>query len=194
MPLPNEHLRPSVGPSERQHRLAGSFAHFINPKIQELERWFKQHKPGFPSPKPRWTSRNCWASTRQPGSPTPPEGRPLAGSLLHVRPAGPDHAGDAVDRRLRSHSPRVGSHSRGCVNSFVRVFRSGIIAGRSSRPKLRMLSETMNRVPAPKWDKRHGTILRSSAELQSVAGMVKPVVRNECWDAILLVSSGSMRS
>ena len=36
-----------------------------------------------------------------------------------------------------------------------------------------MLSATMNRVPVPKWDKRHGTIVYASTELPSVAGMVE---------------------
>ena len=36
-----------------------------------------------------------------------------------------------------------------------------------------MLSETMNRVPASRWDKRRGTILHTSAEPPSVAGMVE---------------------
>ena len=42
------------------------------------------------------------------------------------------------------------------MKSFVGGFRCGITAARSSYPKLRMLSATMNRVPASKWDKRHG--------------------------------------
>ena len=44
---------------------------------------------------------------------------------------------------------------------------------RSSCPKLRMLSETMNRVLASKWDKRYGTTLHASMELPSVAGMAE---------------------
>ena len=54
-----------------------------------------------------------------------------------------------------------GSHSSRYVKSFVRGFRFGITAARSSCPKwpprirrLRMLSATMNRLPASKWDKR----------------------------------------
>ena len=53
------------------------------------------------------------------------------------------------------------------VKSFVRGFRCSITAARSSHPKLRMLSATMNRVPAPEWDKLHGTILHTSEELTS---------------------------
>ena len=49
-----------------------------------------------------------------------------------------------------------GSHNTRCVKSFVRGFRFGITAARSSCPMLRMLSATMNRLPASKWDKRHG--------------------------------------
>ena len=47
-----------------------------------------------------------------------------------------------------------GSHNSRYVKSFVRGFRFGITAARSSCPKLRMLSATMNRLPASKWDKR----------------------------------------
>ena len=36
-----------------------------------------------------------------------------------------------------------------------------------------MLSATMNRVPASKWDKRHGTTLHASMELPSAAGMTE---------------------
>ena len=41
------------------------------------------------------------------------------------------------------------------VKSFVRGCRCGITAGRSSCPKLRMLSAATIRAPASKWDKRH---------------------------------------
>ena len=47
-----------------------------------------------------------------------------------------------------------GSHNSRYVKLFVRGFRFGIAATRSSCPKLRMLSATMNRLPASKWDKR----------------------------------------
>ena len=56
---------------------------------------------------------------------------------------------------------------------FVRGFRFGITAARSSCPKLRMLSATMNRLPASKWDKHYGTTLHASMELPSVAGMAE---------------------
>ena len=49
---------------------------------------------------------------------------------------------------------RGGSPNSRYVKSFVRGFRCGIAAARSSCPKLRMLSATMNRVPASIWDKR----------------------------------------
>ena len=62
---------------------------------------------------------------------------------------------------------RVGSHSSRYVKSFVRGFRCGITTARSSCSKLRMLSATMNRVPASKWDKRHGTTLHNNVELRS---------------------------
>ena len=61
----------------------------------------------------------------------------------------------------------TGSHNGRYVKSFVRAFRCGITAAQSSCPMLRMLSATMNRVPASKWDKRHGTILHTSEELTS---------------------------
>ena len=44
---------------------------------------------------------------------------------------------------------------------------------RPSCPKLRMLSATMNRVLASKWDKRYGTTLHAGAELSSVTGIVE---------------------
>ena len=47
-----------------------------------------------------------------------------------------------------------------------------------------MPSEMMNRVPAPKRDKCDSTILHATAELPSGREWLKPVVRNECWDAI----------
>ena len=58
--------------------------------------------------------------------------------------------------RLRPIDTRFDSHSSRYVKSFVRGFRFGIAAARSSCPKLRMLSATMNRVPPSIWDKRHG--------------------------------------
>ena len=48
------------------------------------------------------------------------------------------------------------------VKSFVRGFRSGITAARSPCSKLRMLSATMNRVPASKWHKHNGFRQRSA--------------------------------
>ena len=57
---------------------------------------------------------------------------------------------------------QVGSPNSRYVKSFVRGFRCGITAARSFCHKLQMLSATMNRVPASKWDKLHGTILHTS--------------------------------
>ena len=63
---------------------------------------------------------------------------------------------------LRLIDSRSGSHNSRYVKSFVRGFRCGITAARSFCHKLQMLSATMNRVPASKWDKLHGTILHTS--------------------------------
>ena len=68
---------------------------------------------------------------------------------------------------LRLIDTRFGSRNSRYVKWFVRAFRCGITAARSSCSKLRTPSATMNRVPVPKWDKRHDTIVPASAKLPS---------------------------
>ena len=76
--------------------------------------------------------------------------------------------------RANSIDTHRGSLNSRYVKSFVRGFRCpalsilvglasiiwfGITTARSSYPKLRMLSATMNRVPASIWDKRHAAFV-----------------------------------
>ena len=63
------------------------------------------------------------------------------------------HPSSGVLRLIDTHCD---SHSSRYVKSFVTGFRFSITPARSSCPKLRMPSATMNRVPASIWDKRHG--------------------------------------